>query len=33
MTPEGWKKVGELFHEALELPTGQRTIWLDQVCG
>ena len=27
LTPEDWRRVGELFHQALELPAGERTAW------
>ena len=27
MTPEQWRRVGELFHEALEVPIADRTAW------
>lgn len=33
MTPARWEKAGELFHEALELPAGERRGWLREVCG
>lgn len=31
MTPERWKRVGELFHESFDVPAEQLTAWLDQV--
>lgn len=33
MTPERYQRIGELFHEALELSPEQRESWLDQTCG
>jgi serine/threonine protein kinase len=27
MTPEQWRRVGELFHQALDVPAGERTAW------
>ena len=30
MTPEQWRKVDQLFHEALQLPPGERTAWAGQ---
>jgi len=27
MTPEQWRRVGELFHEALDVPPDERTAW------
>ena len=33
MTPERYKRVGQLFDEALELAPEQRAAWLDQACG
>lgn len=33
MTPERYQRIGQLFHEALELPPEQRASWLDQACG
>ena len=32
MTPESWRRVGELFHQAVALPAGERTIWAVQAC-
>jgi eukaryotic-like serine/threonine-protein kinase len=32
MTPESWRHVGELFHEAVALPPGERTAWAVQAC-
>lgn len=32
MTPERWKRVEEIFLEAVELSPGQRDAWLDQAC-
>lgn len=32
MTPEQWRRVGELFHEALDVPPGERTAWARQAC-
>ena len=32
MSPEQWKRVEELFHEASELPDGQREAFLDRTC-
>src|SRR5579883_1372310 len=32
MTPEAWRRVGELFHEALGLPSGERTQWVTAAC-
>src|SRR4051794_37225935 len=33
MTPEQWRTVGELFHEALEVPLADRTAWARQASG
>lgn len=33
MTPERYQRIGQLFHEALELSPEQRESWLDQTCG
>src|SRR5262245_31575147 len=33
MTPERWKKLEALFHEALELPADARAALLAKVCG
>lgn len=33
MTPERYHRIGQLFHEALELSPGQRESWLDHSCG
>ena len=32
MTPERWRRVGELFHQALEVASEARTAWADQTC-
>ncbi|MGH9936587.1 MAG: protein kinase domain-containing protein [Blastocatellia bacterium] len=32
MTPERWKQIESLYHAALELPPGQRSAYLDEVC-
>jgi serine/threonine protein kinase/tetratricopeptide (TPR) repeat protein len=32
MTPEQWRRVGELFHEALEVPPEQRVAWAERTC-
>src|SRR6185312_7410135 len=32
MTPEQWQRVGQLFHEALEMPPGERTTWAGSTC-
>src|ERR1051326_1118108 len=32
MTPEAWRRVGELFHEALERPAAERTAWAESAC-
>ncbi len=32
MTPESWKKVGELFHAALEVPASERRQWVEAAC-
>ncbi len=32
MTPARWAKAGELFHDALELPAGERRPWLREMC-
>src|SRR5579863_2115681 len=32
MTPERWRKVGELFHQALEIAPGERAAWVEHVC-
>ncbi len=32
MTAERWRRIEELFHEALELPADQRDAWLDAHC-
>src|SRR5437762_13960710 len=31
MTPEQWNQVDELFHEALDLPHGERTAWVERI--
>ena len=33
MTPDQWRKVGELFHEALDRPVGERTAWAESADG
>jgi len=33
MTPDQWRKVGELFHEALDRPVGARTAWAESADG
>jgi tetratricopeptide (TPR) repeat protein/tRNA A-37 threonylcarbamoyl transferase component Bud32 len=32
MTPARWKRAGELFHQALERPAGERRPWLGELC-
>ena len=32
MTPDQWRRVGELFHEALDRPPGERTAFAGQAC-
>jgi len=32
MTPLAWRRVGELFHQAVALPAGERTVWAVQAC-
>jgi eukaryotic-like serine/threonine-protein kinase len=32
MTPERWQKVGEVFHQALDLPAEKRREWIDGSC-
>jgi len=32
MTPEAWRRVGELFHEAVMIPAEDRTAWAAQAC-
>jgi serine/threonine-protein kinase len=32
MDPQGWDRIQELFHRALETPTDRRTDWLRQAC-
>ncbi|HUF10851.1 MAG TPA: hypothetical protein VMO47_16145, partial [Rhodothermales bacterium] len=32
MTPERWKHVQVLFHEALDQPPERRTVFLDRAC-
>ena len=32
MTPESWRRVGQLFHQAVALSPGERTIWAVQAC-
>ena len=31
MTPEQWNQVDELFHEALDMPHGERTAWVERI--
>src|SRR4051812_34337548 len=31
MTPERWRKVGELFHEAFDIAPAERTAWMGRV--
>ncbi len=32
MTPEGWEKITEIYHSALELETRERSAFLDKAC-
>jgi tetratricopeptide (TPR) repeat protein len=32
MSPQRWRKVEDVFHQALECPPGSRETWLDAVC-
>src|SRR5262245_195844 len=32
MTPESWRRVGELFHQALDVATGERRAWVESAC-
>src|SRR6476659_4739079 len=32
MTPEAWRRAGELFHEALEIALEDRTRWVENAC-
>ena len=32
MTPERWRRVGELFHEALEVAPEERDGWAHRIC-
>lgn len=32
MTPERWRRLGELFHQALEVAPEERTAWADHAC-
>ena len=32
MTPEQWRRVGELFHEALAIPPEERAAWAERTC-
>src|SRR5438874_2228654 len=32
MTPERWRKIEEVLHQALELEPDQRAVFLDEVC-
>jgi tetratricopeptide (TPR) repeat protein len=31
--PERWRRVEEIFHQALERPENERSSWLDSICG
>jgi hypothetical protein len=33
MDREVWRKVDEIFHQALEMPPSQRDAWVEQACG
>lgn len=33
MTPEQWEKIGELYHQAVELDGDERSAFLDRACG
>ena len=32
MTPESWRRVGEIFHQAVEVPTADRGRWVASAC-
>ena len=32
MTPTAWQRVGELFHQALEIPPERQTQWATEAC-
>jgi eukaryotic-like serine/threonine-protein kinase len=32
MTPESWRRVGEIFHQAVEVPTADRGRWVVSAC-
>src|SRR5262245_43877423 len=32
MTPESWRRVGEIFHQAVEVPTSDRARWVASAC-
>ena len=32
MTPERWKKIADLYHEALEVELSQRSAFVDRAC-
>ena len=32
MTPESWRRVGEIFHQAVEIPTADRGRWVVSAC-
>ena len=32
MTPEAWRRVGELFHEAVTIPPEERAAWAERAC-
>jgi truncated hemoglobin YjbI len=31
MTPERWRRVGELFHESFDIAPAERTAWINSV--
>ena len=33
MTAERWRRVGELFHEAIDISSEDRPEWIDRACG
>ncbi|MBX7219383.1 MAG: protein kinase [Blastocatellia bacterium] len=33
MTPERWNRIEQLYHAALELPSGERLPWVERECG
>lgn len=33
MTPDGWRRAGELFHEAMEIAPEMRDHWVEEACG